>query len=93
MTTLDFLIETIGTIAGWSAVILGLAWALSRARRCDLHFHLPPAGGDGGAGGRPAAPPPTPGAFGRRMARLALRPRARRITADEWRARRDFGGR
>jgi hypothetical protein len=57
MTPLDFTIELIWTVAGWAAILLGLAWALGRARRCDLHFHLPPAGGDrggSGGGGRPA---------------------------------------
>ena len=77
MTILDLIIEIAGTIAGWGAIILGLAWAASRGRRCDLHLHLPPAGGSDAGGGR--RPAPFPG--GRYDA-------GRIYTADEWRARR-----
>jgi len=79
MTFWDFLIDTIGTAAGWSALFLALAWALERGRRCDLHLHLPPIGGDDGGGRRPVPRPAFPG--GRYDA-------SRIYTADEWRARR-----
>ena len=46
MTTLDFTIDLIGTVSGWIAVILGLAWAGRHFVKRETHIYLPPVGGD-----------------------------------------------
>lgn len=38
MTLLDFIIDIAGTIAGWAAIILGLAWAASRFSRREIYI-------------------------------------------------------
>lgn len=61
MTILDLTIEIIGTIAGWAAVILGLAWAARHFSRRDIYI-IHKSGGDDGSGHRPdPAPDPFPG--------------------------------
>lgn len=67
MTFLDFMIDLVGEIAGWSAIILGLAWACGKAARREIYIiHKTEGGGDNGRG--PARPAPDPGgAFRRRV--------------------------
>ncbi|MGI6087461.1 MAG: hypothetical protein ACOYCD_05870 [Kiritimatiellia bacterium] len=58
MTFLDLIIEIIGTIAGWTAIIFGLAWAFSYFSRREIYIiHVGgDNGGDGGGSGHHPEP-------------------------------------
>jgi len=75
MTILDFAIDLIGTIAGWVAIILGLAWAAAHFRRREIYI-IRHAGGAAGGGERRShsAPDPFPG---RRNHKISARRTAR----------------
>ena len=81
MNVMDFVIGLAGECAGWATLILGLAWACSRAARREIHIYLPPAEGDAGGGRRRPMPrrPPSD-AFPRQDApRISIRRLHRRI--------------
>jgi len=58
MTFLDLCIDIIVTLAGWAAIILGLAWAGRHFIKRETHIYLPPVGGGDGGGGRGTRPAP-----------------------------------
>ena len=64
--TAELIFEIIGTLAGWAAIILGLAWVAGRFSRREIYIIQ--TGGNDGGGRRPdPAPDPFPRRHNRRV--------------------------